>query len=127
MQESLAKAVAQGFTRRGLKRKTDYALFVSPVLHPTCIGLIAAMPTTEIPEREFTDYACLSGSLYPDPEAHPNIFQADMAIPVRSNRNVPSDTLPVFANIFQVYIAKLTSAKLKPLRPVGRQPYVRGE
>lgn len=126
MQESLAKAIPQGFLRRGLNRRKDFLLFVTPVLHPTSINMIAAMPTAEISEREFTEYACLSGSVYPDPYLHPNIFEADMAIPLRSNRNVTSDTLPVFANIFQVYIVKLSPTKLKTLKPVGRQRKNRG-
>lgn len=114
-------SINQALIRRGLMRSRDFKVFAFEVLAIESNYLIANAPTTEILQGEFSDYACLSGEVYPDPEKHPNITAMDQAIPKRSNKNLTSDTLPVLANIWQVYILKTSSAQMNEIGPVGRR------
>ena len=113
------KTLRQGFFRRGLKLNVDFKIFYMPVFSPKSFALLSAFPMAEVPESEFSDYACMRGLPYADPDLHPNIFAADLAIPRRSNRHLTIDTVPVLAHVYQVYIVRLSIDKLWDLSQRG--------
>ena len=115
-----ASRLRSGLTRRGLRPNYDYKVFQIPVLSPKSFSMISGFPLEEISESEFTDYACLAGELYPDPDNHPAVFAADKAIPRRSNRHLTIDSLPVFNNMQQVYIIKLSNNLLVDMKKRGK-------
>lgn len=112
--------ISQGLIRRGLYRASDFILFAFNVLAVDTLHMIAGAPTKEVPEGEFANYACITGSLYPDPDKHPNVAAMDKAIPRRSNHSVTSDSLPVISGLKQVYILKTSAKKAKVLQGRGR-------
>jgi hypothetical protein len=115
-----ADRLRSGLSRRGLRPNQDYRVFQIPVLSPKSFSMISGFPMEEIIESEFTDYACLAGNLYPDPDNHPAVFAADKAIPRRSNRHLTIDSLPVFNHIYQVYIVKLSTNLLVNMKKRGK-------
>lgn len=118
MGEAQPKFLRQALLRRGLKRGADFLVYSASILAIESEYMIGEAPSEDIPEVEFTNYACLTGKQYPDPEQHPNICRMDEAIPRRSNHNVTSDTLPRLKNIWQVYIVKMSDKPMKLI--VGR-------
>lgn len=118
--ERLEHKLRQALARRGLAVKADYQVFVMPVLSVESMAMIGGAPTEEIPEGEFADYACVKGKLEPDSEDHPHISEMEKAIPIRSNRHLTSDSLPMIRGLNQVYILKLSSKVPVALRSRGR-------
>ena len=119
------KSLQQGFFRRGLLPNSHFKIYHMPILSPKSFTMLAAFPTTEISEAEFTDYACLKGLPYANPDDHPNIFAADRAIPRRSNRHLTIDTVPILEHVYQVYIVRLSSDELIKLGGRGRNRYAK--
>lgn len=112
--------VSQGLQRRGLSRSSDFILFAFNILSVDTLHMIAGMPTKEIPEGEFADYACIKGNLHPDPEKHPNVAAMDKAVPRRSNHSVTSDSLPIISGLKQIYIVKTSAKEANVLQKAGR-------
>jgi hypothetical protein len=122
--DTSANRLRSGLSRRGLRPNQDYRVFQMPVLSPKSFSMISGFPLEEISESEFTDYACLAGNLYPDPDNHPVVFAADKAIPRRSNRHLTIDSLPVFNHVHQVYIVKLSTNTMVDMKRRGKHSVV---
>jgi len=102
------RKVSSALIRKGLSPSFDFKVYCKPLLHDKAFHYLGKIPNVDVTEYEFKSYATKFGSLYPSSEVHPNLYEMDQIIPIRSNRVAPSDTLPRIKRLHQVYILRLT-------------------
>jgi len=102
---------ANRFTEAEMEADIDYWFRSHPVMASGAIDYLGRCVSTSFRDDQFEIYSTRSKKLMPDPVNFPLVHAFDQAVPRRSNRSFASDTLPRVADLYQVYIEKLSDRK----------------